>query len=69
MSAHKHHEHVQRIKNAIKDSDDLNQSEKSETMKHIDEWILEDKAEGLFYSELIKIAKGIKPILEELGLK
>lgn len=69
MSAHKHHEHVEKIKNAIKESDTLNQSEKTETMKHIDEWILEDKAEGLFYSELIKIAKGIKPILEELGLK
>jgi len=69
MSTHKHHEHMEKIKNAIKGSDTMTQSEKSETMKHINEWIIEDKAEGLFYSELMKIAKGVKPILEELGLK
>jgi predicted metal-dependent peptidase len=69
MSSHKHSEHIEKIKNAIKISGDMDDSQKSQTMKHIDEWILEDKAEGIFYNELIEMAKGIKPILEELGLK
>lgn len=68
MSAHKHHEHLEKIKDAIKDNSKLNETEKSETIKHIDEWLLEDKAEGILYEELIEIAAGIKPMLAELGL-
>lgn len=69
MSSHKHHEHLQTIKEAIKSSDNLSQSEKTESIKHIEEWVLEDKAEGLFFEELVKISDNIKPILSELGIK
>lgn len=69
MSTHKNHEHMQMIKNAIKDSTHLSDDEKSDTIKHLEEWIVEDKAEGLFYEELITIASGMKEVLSELGLK
>jgi len=67
MNSHKDHSHLEKIKEAI-DGTDLNEAEKSESMKHIDEWILEDKAEGLLYKKLIEISHGIKPLLAELGL-
>jgi len=68
MSSHKHHEHLERIKDAVAKTDTLNTSEKTETIKRLEEWIAEDKAEGIIYEELIEIANGIKPLLAELGL-
>lgn len=68
MSSHKKHEHLERIKDAVTHTDRLNESEKSETMKRIEEWIAEDKAEGIIYEELIELAEEIRPLLAELGL-
>ncbi len=68
MSSHKDHSHLEKIKNAVTGSDVLSENEKSETIKHLEEWIAEDKAEGILYEELIEIAAGIKPMLAELGL-
>ncbi len=68
MSSHKNHEHLERIKDAVTNTDTLNASEKTETIKRIEEWIAEDKAEGIIYEELIEIANSIKPLLAELGL-
>lgn len=68
MSSHKDHTHLEKIKEAVTNSELLSESEKSQTMQHIDEWILEDKAEGTLYQELIEVANGIKPLLAELGL-
>ncbi len=68
MSSHKDHAHLEKIKNAVEQSEQLSEAEKSETIKHIEEWILEDKAEGTLYQELIEMANGIKPLLAELGL-
>ena len=68
MSSHKHHEHLERIKDAVTKTDTLNTSEKTETIKRLEEWIAEDKAEGIIYEELIELAAGIKPLLAELGL-
>ncbi len=68
MSSHKDHSHLEKIKEAVANSELLSESEKSQTMQHIDEWILEDKAEGTLYQELVKLANGIKPLLAELGL-
>lgn len=69
MSTHKHDEHIQKIKSAVKETKHLNENEKSETIKRLEEWILEDKAEGLFYEELMSVASGMKEVLSELGLK
>jgi len=68
MSSHKHHEHLNKIKDAVSNSKELSEDEKTNTIKHIDEWMLEDKAEGIFLEELVELASGIKPILVELGL-
>ena len=68
MSSHKDHSHLEKIKDAVENSEILNESEKSQTMQRIDEWILEDKAEGILYEELITLSNGIKPLLAELGL-
>ena len=68
MSSHKDHSHLEKIKEAVTNSELLSESEKSQTMQHIDEWILEDKAEGTLYQELVELANGIKPLLAELGL-
>ncbi|MDA3946611.1 MAG: hypothetical protein PF439_08035 [Helicobacteraceae bacterium] len=68
MSSHKDHSHLEQIKEAVTHSELLSESEKSQTMQHIDEWILEDKAEGMLYQELIELVNGIKPLLAELGL-
>ncbi len=68
MSSHKHHEHLEKIKDAVINSKELSENEKTDTIKRIDEWLLEDKAEGIFVDELIKIASGIRPILVEMGL-
>ena len=68
MSSHKDHSHLERIKEAVVNTDILNEEEKSQTIQRLDEWILEDKAEGIIYEELIELVNGIKPLLAELGL-
>jgi len=68
MSSHKHHEHLEKIKEAIKNSQELSQEEKSNSLKHIEEWIAEDKATGALYEELVKLTSKLEPILAELGL-
>ena len=68
MSSHKHHEHIQKIKNEVEKSLLLSEAQKSETLKRLEEWVAEDKAEGIFYKELLEISQSIKPILMELGL-
>jgi len=68
MSSHKHHEHLEKIKDAIQNSKELSETEKSNSLKHIEEWLKEDKANGIIYEELLKISEKIGPILKEIGL-
>jgi len=68
MSSHKNKEHLSKIKDALVNSRELSEDEKTNTIKHIDEWLLEDKADGIFVEELLKLNSAIKPILAELGL-
>jgi len=68
MSSHKDHSHLERIKEAVVNTDILNEEEKSQTIQRLDEWIVEDKAEGIIYEELIELVNNIKPLLAELGL-
>jgi hypothetical protein len=60
--------HLERIKENIDKSHDLNEEEKSNSMKHIEEWYAEDKAWGTFLNELAEISPKIKTILADLGL-
>jgi hypothetical protein len=68
MSTHKHHENIQRIKDEVTKNTVLSESEKSDTIKRLEEWIAEDKAEGIIFEELLSITNNIRPILVELGL-
>jgi len=60
--------HLERIKENIDKSDALSEEEKSNSMKHIEEWYAEDKAWGTFINELAQTSPKIEAILSELGL-
>jgi len=60
--------HLERIKENIDKSNELSEAEKSNSMKHIEEWYAEDKAWGIFLNELSEISPKIKTILADLGL-
>jgi len=60
--------HIEKIKEKIKNSEDLGEKEISNSMKHIEEWYAEDKAWGSFIADLAKISPKIEAILIELGL-
>jgi hypothetical protein len=61
-------EKIEDIKTAIVESDILSEEEKSQSMKHIEEWVTEDRAFGLIYDELLEINEIFKEIFRELGL-
>lgn len=60
--------HLEKIKEAVHNSDQMSDEEKSSSVKIVEEWAIEDKAMGLLTEQLLKISAGIKPILAELGL-
>ncbi len=60
--------HLERIKENIDKSNELSEEEKSNSMKHIEEWYAEDKAWGTFLNELAEVSPKIKTILADLGL-
>ncbi|BCD61256.1 MULTISPECIES: hypothetical protein [Nitratiruptor] len=71
MPHHKHHEKLERLKDAIKKSENLSEEEKSNALKHIEEWYIEDQADQYVWSKLkeklLEISAKIEPILAELG--
>ena len=69
MSSHKHHEHLTKIKNAIHKTDKLDASQKSSSVKTIEEWYKEDKAMGVLKNELLKISIFFEEVFSELGIK
>ncbi|WP_457748628.1 hypothetical protein [Sulfurimonas sp.] len=68
MSAHKHKEHLQKIKDAVVKSDKLDENQKSDSVKRIEEWIEEDKAFGTLKEELLNISEFFEVLFAELGL-
>jgi len=67
MSSHKHHEHLERIKNTIHTSN-VSEKTKSDSVKHIEEWVAEDRAEGVLMEELVEKFAELKPLFAEVGL-
>jgi len=63
-----HKKHIQKIKEELPKTKHLNEMEKSNTIKHLEEWIAEDKGEELFFEKLMEISTNIKPFLAEIGL-
>ncbi len=66
MSSHKH---VEMIRESIKQTTKLDESQKSESMKRVEEWVLEDRAFGTLKDELIKISLFFEEMFSELGIK
>ena len=68
MSAHKHKEHLEKIKDAVVESNKLDENQKSDSVKRIEEWIEEDKAFGTLKEELLNISEFFETLFAELGL-
>jgi len=68
MSHHKHHEKLEQLKEAIRNTDQLNDEEKKSAIAHIEEWYEEDKAFGSLLETFVQKFANLKPILAELGL-
>jgi hypothetical protein len=68
MPHHKHHEKLEKLKEAIRNSDKLTEEEKSNALAHIEEWYEEDKAFGLLIETLVEKFAALEPIFAELGL-
>ena len=60
--------HMEKIKDTINQSQELSEEEKSNSMRHIEEWYREDQAWGTFIDKLSEISPKIKVLLAELGL-
>jgi len=68
MSAHKHKEHLAKIRDAVENSNELNETQKSDSVKRIEEWVEEDKAFGTLKEELLNISEFFEVLFAELGL-
>jgi len=62
-----HTQHLEKIKNAIKVAP-LSEAEKSDSMKRVEEWVLEDRAFGTLKNELLEISEYFEVLFGELGL-
>jgi hypothetical protein len=60
--------HLEKINDAIHNTNTLNDEEKSSSFKLIEEWIQEDKNFGTLYEKLMEISLEFEPIFIELGL-
>ena len=69
MSSHKHQEKLETIKEAIKTNTNLSEDEKSQSVKRVEEWVLEDKAFGTLEQELRNISSYFTELFSELGMK
>jgi len=58
----------EKLKEAIKETDKLSEDEKTQSVKHIEEWMTEDRAFGLIYDELVEYNIAFKEIFKEMGL-
>lgn len=63
------HKHIEKIQESIKNTTQLDESQKSDSMKRIEEWVVEDKAFGILQEELIEVSIFFEELFSELGLK
>ena len=69
MSSHKNKEHLMSIKEAVDKTNSLSDEQKSDSVKRLEEWILEDRAVGTIKEELLDINVYFKELFSELGFK
>jgi hypothetical protein len=68
MSSHKKKEHLTKIKEAITKAPQLSQEQKSDSVKRVEEWALEDKAFGTLMEELLEVSEYFETLFAELGM-
>ena len=69
MSSHKNKEHLEKIKDVISTTDQLDESQKSSSVKLVEEWYMEDKAIDTLKNKLLEISIFFEEVFSELGLK
>ncbi len=60
---------IEAIKENIDKTNYLNDDEKSQSMKIVEEWALEDKAFGILREKLLDISVFFEELFSELGIK
>ena len=57
-----------KLKDAIIKTEKLSEEQKTQSVKHIEEWMTQDRAFGLIYDELVEFNIAFKEIFKDLGL-
>jgi hypothetical protein len=60
---------LEMIRNRVKTTSQLDDAQKSDSMKRIEEWALEDRAFGILKAELLEVSAFFEEIFSELGIK
>ncbi len=58
---------IEKIKDAIKVAP-LSENEKSDSLRRVEEWALEDRAFGTLKNELLEISEYFETLFAEMGL-
>lgn len=66
---HKVQQHLEKIKEDISNTDMLDESQKTDSVKRIEEWIVEDKAFGTLKNELMEMSVFFEKLFAELGIE
>lgn len=67
--SHKVREHLEKIKDEVAKTDLLDENQKTDSVKRIEEWVLEDKAFGTLKNELIEMSVFFEKLFAELGIE
>ncbi|MEO1942006.1 MAG: hypothetical protein ABGW77_03845 [Campylobacterales bacterium] len=61
-------EELKKLKEIVKEHPEIGEEERSNTLKHLEEWYIEDQAEGILLEELLERFPFLEGLLMELGL-
>ncbi len=61
-------EQSEKIKEAIRTSDVLSEEEKANSIKIVEEWVIEGKAQGMLTQKLFNVSTEMGSILAEIGI-
>ncbi|WP_428738720.1 hypothetical protein [Sulfurimonas sp.] len=67
--SHKLKDHLEKIKEDISTTDMLDESQKADSVKRIEEWAIEDKAFGTLKNELFEMSVFFEKLFAELGIE
>ncbi len=62
-------ENLETIKEKVSNTDLLDESQKTDSVKRIEEWVLEDRAFGTLKNELIEMSVFFEKLFAELGIE